>query len=77
MSTSSMWPRESAWFDDIKLTEVIPVESGESKVLAGDPKRGEQIFWKHPVAAWMNCHMLDGKGSPVGPALDGIAARKD
>ena len=25
----------------------------------------------------MNCHMLGGKGSPVGPALDGIATRKD
>jgi hypothetical protein len=25
----------------------------------------------------MNCHMLGGKGSPVGPALDGISARKD
>ena len=25
----------------------------------------------------MNCHMLGGKGSPVGPALDGIAARKN
>jgi len=66
-----------AAYDDVKLTEVIPVESDADKGLAGDPKRGEQIFWKHPVAACMNCHMLAGKGSPVGPALDGIAARKD
>ena len=29
------------------------------------------------VAACMNCHMLEGKGSAVGPALDGIAGRKD
>jgi mono/diheme cytochrome c family protein len=65
-----------AWFDDVSLTEIIPIETGEGKVLAGDPKRGEEIFWKHPVAACMNCHMLSGKGSTVGPALDGIAARK-
>jgi len=25
----------------------------------------------------MNCHMLGGQGSPVGPALDGIASLKD
>jgi mono/diheme cytochrome c family protein len=25
----------------------------------------------------MNCHMLGGKGSTVGPALDGIAGRKE
>jgi len=25
----------------------------------------------------MNCRMLGGKGSTVGPALDGIASRKD
>jgi mono/diheme cytochrome c family protein len=65
-----------AWYDDVKLCEVIPVEDPSAKVLAGDPKHGEEIFWKHPVAACMNCHMLGGKGSTVGPALDGIAARK-
>lgn len=65
-----------AWFDDVKLCEVLPVGDPDAQVLAGDPKRGEKIFWTHPVAACMNCHMLGGKGSAVGPALDGIAARK-
>ncbi|HYF36386.1 MAG TPA: c-type cytochrome, partial [Prosthecobacter sp.] len=65
-----------AFFDDISLCEVIPIDA-EEKVLAGDARRGEDIFWKHPVAACMNCHVLHGKGSPVGPALDGIASRKD
>ena len=69
--------RGEALYDDVKLCEVLAVEDAENKVLAGDPKRGEEIFWKHPVAACMNCHMLGGKGSPVGPALDGIAARKN
>jgi putative membrane-bound dehydrogenase-like protein len=65
------------FFDDVKLCELIPTEPAADQPLVGDRQRGEAIFWKHPVAACMNCHMLGGKGSPVGPALDGIATRKD
>jgi putative membrane-bound dehydrogenase-like protein len=65
------------YFDDVKLTELLPEEDAADAVLAGDAKRGEDIFWKHPVAACFNCHMLGGKGSTVGPPLDGIAKRKD
>lgn len=65
------------YFDDVKLCEIVPVESEDENALAGDPKRGENIFWNHPVAACKNCHMLKGQGSAVGPALDGIAGRKD
>ncbi len=65
-----------SYFDDVSLCELIPADEKE-ELLTGDPKRGEEIFWKHPVAGCMNCHMLGGKGSPVGPALDGIATRKD
>ena len=65
------------YFDDVSLVELIAeVEDDESK-LAGDVKRGENIFWTHPVAACKNCHILKGQGSAVGPALDGIATRKD
>lgn len=65
-------------FDDVKFCELIPQsELGEEAVAAGDPKRGEDIFWKHPIAACVNCHALGGKGSAVGPALDGIAKTKD
>ncbi|MFN0126289.1 MAG: PVC-type heme-binding CxxCH protein [Verrucomicrobiales bacterium] len=49
----------------------------EEPVAAGDAKRGEEIFLKHPTAACTLCHALGGKGSTVGPALDGIATRKD
>jgi len=41
---------------------------------APDPKRGEQIFYKHQVACVL-CHSLKGQGSTVGPPLDGIATR--
>ena len=64
-----------AIFDDVKFCELMPVD--EDAVLAGDVKRGETIFWKHPTAACVLCHALKGQGSNVGPALDGIAARKD
>ncbi len=68
--------RGDGFFDDVKLCELLP--AGEAaQTLVGDAKRGEEIFWKHPVAACMNCHALHGKGSTVGPALDGIASRKD
>jgi putative membrane-bound dehydrogenase-like protein len=65
-----------SYFDDVSLNELIPADESEI-LLTGDAKRGEEIYWKHPVAGCMNCHMLGGKGSPVGPALDGIATRKD
>lgn len=65
-----------SFFDDVKLCELVPETETES-VTAGVVQRGEDIFWKHPVAACVNCHALAGKGSTVGPALDGIANRKD
>jgi putative membrane-bound dehydrogenase-like protein len=66
-----------AWFDDVRLVKLEPAGADEPPILSGDPVRGEEIYWRHPVAACVNCHMLGGKGSPVGPALDGIASRKD
>ena len=64
-------------FDDVKLCELLPSEAPAADAVAGDAKRGEDIFWKHPTAACALCHMLGGKGSTVGPALDGISKRKD
>lgn len=63
-----------AWFDDLQLN-VAGVAAETEKTLAGDPKRGEQVFYKHPAAACILCHSLKGQGSTVGPPLDGIATR--
>lgn len=60
------------YWDDVKLVELMPAD--EDAILAGDPKRGEQVFFKHQVACIL-CHSLHGQGSTVGPALDGIATR--
>lgn len=65
------------YFDDVKLCEIILEGDDDATKLAGDAKRGEKIFWEHPVAACKNCHLLKGQGSAVGPALDGIASNKD
>ena len=51
--------------------------AADAAALAGDAKRGENIFWNHPIAACKNCHVLKNQGSAVGPPLDGIATRKD
>lgn len=65
------------YFDDVKLAELLPTEEVAEKELAGNAQRGEQIFLKHPTAACVLCHALKGQGSTVGPAMDGIATRKD
>ena len=65
--------RGDAFFDDVRLVELIPVDDG-TKVTAGDARRGEQLFRNHPAACVL-CHALKGQGSNVGPALDGLASR--
>lgn len=65
------------YFDDVKLVALTPEVDAADKAIAGDPKKGQDIFWNHPIAACKNCHMLGGQGSTVGPPLDGIAGRKD
>ncbi len=63
------------YWDDVKLVELLPLED-TSKPVVADAKRGAEIFHKH-AAACVLCHSLKGQGSTVGPALDGIASRKD
>ena len=43
----------------------------------GDVENGKRLFKEHPVAACQRCHMIDKSGGEAGPALDGIASRKD
>ena len=63
------------YWDDVKLVELLPLEDPNQPVIA-DAKRGAEIFFKH-AAACILCHTAKGQGSTVGPALDGIATRKD
>ena len=69
----------TAWFDDISLQEVKPLykESSEQKEILGLAKNGEDIFHKHAVASCVRCHKVGNEGGVIGPAMDGIASRKD
>jgi len=65
--------RGEAFFDDVRLVELIPVDES-ANLVAGDATRGEALFHRHPAACVL-CHALKGQGSSVGPALDGLATR--
>ena len=60
-----------------RVHKVSGVGVDEVKVAAGDPKRGEELFYNSPTAACASCHTAKGKGGDVGPILDGIAVRAD
>ncbi len=60
-----------------RIHKVSGVGVDEVKVAAGDPKRGEDLFYNSPTAACASCHTVNGKGGDVGPILDGIAVRSD
>jgi putative membrane-bound dehydrogenase-like protein len=60
-----------------RVHKVAGVGVEEVKVTAGDPKRGEDLFYNSPIAACASCHTVRGKGGDVGPILDGIAVRAD
>lgn len=68
--------RGEGYFDDVKFCEVVPVGGEDEKQVVGVIKRGEEIFYNH-TARCVLCHSLKGQGSNIGPALDGISARKD
>ncbi|MGC6427354.1 MAG: PVC-type heme-binding CxxCH protein [Akkermansiaceae bacterium] len=69
----------TAHYRNLRLSELIPspVESVKNQLKAGDALRGKDLFLNHEVAACSRCHIVDGKGGIVGPALDQIAKRKD
>lgn len=58
-----------------RVHKVSGVGENEVKLAAGDPKRGEELFFNSPTAACASCHTVRGKGGAVGPILDGIAVR--
>ncbi len=68
--------RGEGFFDDVKFCELQPMDDPAAHVVAGDLKRGEHIFYNH-TARCVLCHSVKSVGSTVGPALDGLATRKD
>lgn len=58
-----------------RIHKVAGVGENEVKIAAGDPRRGEELFFNSPTAACASCHTVGGKGGAIGPILDGIAVR--
>ena len=48
--------------------------AGDQPPVAGDPKRGEEIFFGKARCA--SCHMIRGRGSPFGPELSNVGATR-
>ncbi len=69
----------TAFYKNVRLSELVPVaqEAQEEKLRVADAVRGKDLFLHHEVAACARCHIVGGEGGIVGPALDGIATRKD
>ena len=67
-----------AWWDDVSLRKVEYeiIASDEPQVTKGDVERGKKVFMTHPIASCIRCHVVNGVGGPIGPALDTIATRK-
>jgi putative membrane-bound dehydrogenase-like protein len=68
-----------AWWDDVSLNEISydMIDSPEDTVTEGNVAAGKTLFDTHLIAACIRCHQVGGQGGIVGPALDGIATRKD
>lgn len=49
----------------------------EILALAGDTERGRQLFHESTVVGCRNCHRIAGKGTELGPDLDGIGKKYD
>ncbi|MBN9690675.1 MAG: c-type cytochrome [Verrucomicrobia bacterium] len=60
-----------------RVHKVSGVGQDEVKLVAGDARRGEELFFTSPTAACSSCHAVSGKGGDIGPILDGIAVRGD
>jgi mono/diheme cytochrome c family protein len=55
----------------------VVVKTEVPRLELGNVERGKTLFHTHQVAACNRCHQLGGEGGVIGPALDGIASRKD
>lgn len=61
----------------LTLPEGAVEESAAPLDQGGDPVRGAEVFWKHPVASCSACHAIGGQGGAVGPDLTAVGARLD
>lgn len=53
------------------------IDRTEILKLVGDTERGRQLFHESTVVQCRNCHRISGKGTELGPDLDGIGKKYD
>src|SRR5690606_27770824 len=51
------------------------IKASEILALKGNAQRGEQIFFGSSAAQCKNCHVVHGKGTPLGPDLSQIGRK--
>jgi len=62
---------------ELKSLESEPAGGGFSLYIAGDPARGEQIFFDpDSPAPCIKCHTVKGQGGKVGPELTNVAGSR-
>lgn len=54
-----------------------PLSAWRDVTAGGDPALGREVFFRNENASCVRCHKVDRTGGEVGPALDGIAAKRD
>ena len=57
------------------LSEKPALDQYMAALDGGDWWRGKEIFESHEAAQCTRCHVVEGEGSDVGPALTGVSAR--
>jgi hypothetical protein len=65
----------TSYFDDVKPLRADRRRRGCADRRGAGPRSEEILLEASLSAACVNCHMVGGKGSAIGPALDGIATR--
>jgi mono/diheme cytochrome c family protein len=67
----------TAWYDDVSLQAISYETAAAPGLQTGNADRGKKVFHEHAIASCIRCHKLGDAGGVIGPALDGIAARKE
>lgn len=62
---------------EASLPKDDPLAKFDACMDGGDPLVGKKLHNEHPVAACRRCHTIAKSGGEAGPALDGIASKKD
>ncbi|MEM9701634.1 MAG: hypothetical protein AAF907_04235, partial [Planctomycetota bacterium] len=55
----------------------VKLDAWSESLTGGSAAAGKEIFFGRSAASCRRCHLAEGQGGEVGPALDGIALKRD